>query len=728
MQIGIPRVLSFFYYYPFYKTFLESLGCSVRLSPPTSAKTLDRLSICPTDEPCISVKLAFPHTAALVEAGVERLFIPTLTSADRYSYYCPKHIGLPAMLRNGLELPPEMILSPVLDWREQPRRSCESFVAVGRRCGASAEAARNAFFKAWRFQNYFQQKMAAEKWLYPEALERLVGVKMFRRNRPYNPQADFSGALRVGVVGHSYILYDYVAHNLVERLREHATVLVPEMVPRRALSRALSAVPYGRELWSFEQVIAGSALYWLEDSLIDALILVSPFECGPEAVVEVFLEREAERRRIPFLILTVDEQSGEAGLVTRMEAFLDTVSGSAAQRGGAAAAGNKTLSSTPARFMPPSLPVKRLLGFPNLGRLGAALATLFNADRERAIAPLPVTKRTVELGAELAPEFMCYPLAVTIGQMREYLEAGANTLVMVGGKGRCRLGWYAELQETLLKRAGYDFEMITIHSPLPLNKNFRPFAALVGRLLEDRPASKIISNAWLAYRKAVYLEAAEKLLYKLRAREKERGGADRAYRVFEAELAEATSLRAMQKSFQRFQEYCRTAPRVEGPPPLRVRLIGEIYAVLENFVNHDLARALGSLNEIRIEVETEITVLNWLRYNIFHTPGAHWRHRRIAAAAQPYLADLVGGHGQDSVGLTALAPRERIDGVIHLWPFTCMPEIIAQSILTRVVREEEIPILTVIVNEQTGEAGLQTRLESFAHILQERRDEKGVRL
>ena len=124
-------------------------------------------------------------------------------------------------------------------------------------------------------------------------------------------------------------------------------------------------------------------------------------------------------------------------------------------------------------------------------------------------------------------------------------------------------------------------------------------------------------------------------------------------------------------------------------------------------------------------METEITVLNWLRYNIFHTPGAHWRHRRIAAAAQPYLADLVGGHGQDSVGLTALAPREKIDGVIHLWPFTCMPEIIAQSILTRVVREEEIPILTVIVNEQTGEAGLQTRLESFTHILQERRDEKG---
>ena len=375
--------------------------------------------------------------------------------------------------------------------------------------------------------------------------------------------------------------------------------------------------------------------------------------------------------------------------------------------------------------MPPSLPEKRILGFPNLGRLGAALATILNVDQESAIAPLPVTKRTTELGVELAPEFMCYPLTVTIGQMREYLDAGANTLVMVGGKGRCRLGWYAELQEILLKRAGYDFEMITVNSPLPLAKKYRPFTAMVGKLLENRPASKVLYNTWLAFRKAAYLEAAEKLLYKLRAREKERGGAERAYRLFEAELAGAASFDSLKKSFHRFQDYCRAAPRVEGPPPFRVRLIGEIYAVLENFVNHDLARALGSLNEIRIEVETEITVLNWLKYNIFHTPGALWRHHRIAAAAHPYLADLVGGHGQDSVGLTALAPREKIDGVIHLWPFTCMPEIIAQSILTRVVREQEIPLLTVIVNEQTGEAGLQTRLESFAHILQERREEKG---
>ncbi|NLA46939.1 MAG: hypothetical protein GX866_05270, partial [Firmicutes bacterium] len=159
----------------------------------------------------------------------------------------------------------------------------------------------------------------------------------------------------------------------------------------------------------------------------------------------------------------------------------------------------------------------------------------------------------------------------------------------------------------------------------------------------------------------------------------------------------------------------------ENARPLKVRLIGEIYAVFEEYVNRELARTLGSLPDIRIEVQREITVMNWLRYNILKSPALVMRHRRISAAAKPYLAESVGGHGLESVGLAALAPHEGIDGVIHLWPFTCMPEIVAQSILTRVAQELGLPLLTLIVNEQTGQAGMKTRIESFAHILDERR-------
>ncbi len=729
MQVGIPRVLSFFYYFPFYKTFLEELGCTPALSSPTSSRTLENLSICPTDEPCISVKLAFPHCAELLEQGVEHLFMPTLISSDRYSYYCPKHIGLPAMLRNGLELPSDFLIAPQIDWRANPGRSMTALLESGRTLGASNTAAREAFNLAWRFQNSFDRMIAARQLTYPEALEKTAGVKRFRRSKPYNPQACFNANLRVGVVGHSYVLYDYISHNLVDRLREHAWVQVPEMLPRRLLRKTLEETDYGKELWSFEQAIVGSALYWLKNRQVDCLILLGPFECGPEAVIEVFLEEETERYGVPLLILTVDEQSGEAGLVTRLEAFLDTAAEALKSRGRNGPDSPQHLAvKQPIRFIPPPTPEKRVLGFPTLGKLGGALATIFDSELVNVIGPLPITRQTTELGSELAPEFICYPLTVTIGQMRQCLEAGANTLVMVGGKGRCRLGWYAELQEALLRRCGYEFEMLTINSPLPLQQNYRSFIEVLKQLLGHQPWKKVLYSAFLAYAKAAAAESAETLLYSYRARESLRGEADRSYRRLDLALRAAATFGDIKRSLRRYEEECAAIHLLSGPPPFRIRLIGEIYAVFENFVNHEIARTLGSLEDVRIEVQTEITVLNWFRQNILHTPSSNRRHRQIARAARPYLKDMVGGHGLDSVGLAALAPDEGVDGVVHLWPFTCMPEIIAQSILTRVAREREIPLLTVIVNEQTGEAGLQTRIESFAHILRERRAEKETQL
>lgn len=722
MRVGIPRALSYYYYLPFYKTFLEELGCEALLSSPTTAGTLERLSICPTDEPCVSVKLAFPHCLELLEQGVDCLFVPTLVSKDRHSFYCPKHIGLPAMLRSGLDMTSDGIISPRINWRENIRATFKSFMEAGRRLGRNSSAAKRAFDKAIHAQKEFTRLTVERQLSTPEAYEEFAGVRCFKRKRPYHPSARLNRDLHIGVVGHSYILYEYMAHNIVERLREHASVLVPEMVSPGDIRESLRSTAYGKALWSFEQSIVGSALYWLRRQLVDSLILLGPFECGPEAVIEVFLEQEAAKYDIPFLILTVDEQTGEAGLVTRLEAFMDTIQG----RSGKAKAplpGHPGVVESPTHFAP--LPEKRVLGFPNLGNLGAALATVFGGELVSAVGPMPVTRRTAELGEELAPEFICYPFAVTIGQMRQCLEAGANTIIMVGGKGRCRLGWYAELQEILLRRAGYEFEMLTIDSPFPLRENYRSFVRALGAFYNPGLGGKIASCALLAFGKALFTERAEARFYELQARESCRGAAYSYFQHFLRRINEAAALGSLKSSYRDFQRECAALKLDRGANPLKVRLIGEIYAVFEEYVNGELARTLGSLPHIRIEVQREITVMNWLRHNILKSPALLMRHCRIGAAAKPYLEESVGGHGRDSVGLAALAPREGMDGVIHLWPFTCMPEIVAQSILTRVSRELELPLLTVIVNEQTGRAGLKTRLESFAHVLEERRAGKG---
>ncbi len=718
MLVGVPRVPSFYYYYPLIKTFFERLGCEMIPSQATSGQTIENLSISPTDEPCISVKLAFPHTQELLHSGVDYICLPVLISSNRSSYYCPKHIGLPAMVLNGLGASPEKFLTPRIDWRSNPKNGLNSFLNIGERLGRSRRRSQAALEAACNFQERFQEAQVSQRLTYPEALEQLAGVARLKRHRPYNSRARFNRQLKIGVVAHSYVLYDYISHDLVERLREMGTVLVPEMISREEIAKALAGVSYGKELWSFEQLMVGSALYWLSGNLVDCLVLLSSFECGPIAVIEVFLKQEAENRGIPLLNLTVDEQTAEAGLATRIEAFIDTIPGARRWKF------HRPAAESPVARLPISLGKEQVLGFPTIGKLGLALETVFRGAGVSCVGPMPITKSTVELGQELAPEFICYPATVTIGQMRQCLEAGANTLVMVGGKGRCRLGWYAEIQELLLKKAGYDFTMISIGSPFPLGSNYRSFAFSVGQIFGGRSISGALNSALLAYWKSLRLEQGEQLLYRLRAVEEKRGAADGLYTQFVEEVKRSNTLKSLKNCWQEFQCECASLDRVEGIIPLKVRLIGEIYSVFEDFVNHHLAKTLGSLEGVRVEIDQEITVMNWLHYNVLHHPRLLLRHKKITRAARPYLRDLVGGHGLDSIGLTALAPREGVEGVIHLWPFTCMPEIIAQSILTRVTKDSGLPLLTIIINEQTGEAGINTRLESFAHILLERRTAK----
>jgi predicted nucleotide-binding protein (sugar kinase/HSP70/actin superfamily) len=64
--------------------------------------------------------------------------------------------------------------------------------------------------------------------------------------------------------------------------------------------------------------------------------------------------------------------------------------------------------------------------------------------------------------------------------------------------------------------------------------------------------------------------------------------------------------------------------------------------------------------------------------------------------------------------------REGIDGLIHLAPFSCTPEIVAVSGLSRMARDHDVPLLTLSFDEHSGEAGLVTRLEAFVDVLERR--------
>ena len=111
----------------------------------------------------------------------------------------------------------------------------------------------------------------------------------------------------------------------------------------------------------------------------------------------------------------------------------------------------------------------------------------------------------------------------------------------------------------------------------------------------------------------------------------------------------------------------------------------------------------------------------WTKFSLFLNPLGVNEKDRLHKAAMPYLKRDIGGEGWESVGEKVLHAKD-YDGLIHLAPFTCMPEIVAQNIMPST--KESMPVLTILCDEQLGKPGMLTRLEAFVDLLKHRRRAK----
>jgi predicted nucleotide-binding protein (sugar kinase/HSP70/actin superfamily) len=151
--------------------------------------------------------------------------------------------------------------------------------------------------------------------------------------------------------------------------------------------------------------------------------------------------------------------------------------------------------------------------------------------------------------------------------------------------------------------------------------------------------------------------------------------------------------------------------------PLKIGIVGEIYVQIEPYANLDIQATLG---EMGVYSKRGIHLSEWWK----ETTHQSNNEEEAIKAAKPYLDQMIGGHGILSVGETILHSSHDYDGVIQLAPFSCIPEIVAKGILTQVSRDYKIPVLTIFLDEQTGKAGMETRLEAFIDLLYQRRQKR----
>ena len=156
---------------------------------------------------------------------------------------------------------------------------------------------------------------------------------------------------------------------------------------------------------------------------------------------------------------------------------------------------------------------------------------------------------------------------------------------------------------------------------------------------------------------------------------------------------------------------------------LNVDITGEIYVVNDEFSNQGIEKELGRMG---VEVRRSLTVSSFLKDaiipKIFRKGETHLQ--RADRLAKPYLMRDIGGDALECVSDVAYANERGIDGIIHLSPFTCMPEIMSQNIFPSMREDCEIPILPLILDEQTGRAGYITRIEAFVDLMRRKKRRK----
>jgi len=355
----------------------------------------------------------------------------------------------------------------------------------------------------------------------------------------------------------------------------------------------------------------------------------------------------------------------------------------------------------------------RKVTFPHMGESYRTFKMLLNDLGNEVILPPRPSRRTLNLGVQNTPEFACFPLKILMGTYLETIEMGANVIVTSGGVGPCRAGLYAELHKKILHDLGHPVEMIVFEPPRLYPFNFiRNVYKLNPCRLSIKAIIECIKRAW---RKLQALDNVEKATHIIRPRELKPGATTKTYKKVLEWIDKAYTTREIIDAETAALIELDNIPRDPERLVLKVGIVGEIYVLLEPASNLEIEETLGNLG---VEVERSMFLTGWTRDNT-------WKETveglTVKDAAKPYLPELIGGHGRDSIGNTILYSKRNFDGVIQLAPFTCIPEIVARTILTSVSRDYNIPVLTFFLDEQTGKAGMTTRLEAFVDLLRRKK-------
>lgn len=347
--------------------------------------------------------------------------------------------------------------------------------------------------------------------------------------------------------------------------------------------------------------------------------------------------------------------------------------------------------------------------FPRWGPYSIVFQRFIEKLGLEVIPPEPTSDRTISDGVRIAPQLYCFPLKVNLGNYLSAIRRGADTIFMFENiYGICRFRYYGVVQQKILSD---EFFRRKGDTPIKvINFNLKNFFRQM-RSIEDAKITlaKIIRAFRFASLQVVIIEKVEREAAYLRPREINSGETDKVVDQILDRLDKIKDLKALKVLKKQAREMLSRISIYKDKPVPKVSVLGEIYTVVDNAVNFDIEKKLGRLG---IEVHRGLNLSYFIEHGLFP-----WTRLSLQKKIAPYLKHTVGGHGKDAVAEMVTAVDEGFDGVVQLAPFACMPETTVRPILERIHLESGIPFLSLSFDEQTGNAGINTRLEAFTDVV-----------
>ncbi len=354
--------------------------------------------------------------------------------------------------------------------------------------------------------------------------------------------------------------------------------------------------------------------------------------------------------------------------------------------------------------------MNKTITFPHMGNYYIPIYYLVtNITHCQVIVPPKITKKTIQLGSKYSPDYVCVPFKYNLGNFIEALDQQANVILQAGGG--CRYGYYAELQEQILKDLNYNFEFVNLIKENHVSiKNIYKFAKSLN------PSLNIFKFSYHALNTILMIITMDKLSKYPRENmgfEIEKNSFKYTEEEFLKELKKTKqSPYRILKTYFTFKKKFKQIKITKPTNCIKIGIVGELYSIMEPFCSNDVERKLANFG---IEVH-RFTTLTYLLFQ------KKFNIEKLLKKGKKYLKYHLGADATESVVLSMELAEKGYDGIVHIKSFGCTPELNAMSILEKISSDYNIPIIYFSFDSQDSDVAIDTRLEAFYDMLKQKKE------